>query len=80
MFLVNYDVIFIKVNEVEEVENDSNEMEGYGILDVLNPDCLSHIMSYVPLRDLIRSERVSKRWQMMVQEFIVGESFFIFSF
>ncbi|KPJ19370.1 F-box/LRR-repeat protein 4 [Papilio machaon] len=60
------------VDDVEEVVEDNNIMEGYGILDVLNPDCLSHIMSYIPLRDLIRSERVSKRWQMVVQEYIVG--------
>ncbi|XP_013170008.1 PREDICTED: uncharacterized protein LOC106119516 isoform X2 [Papilio xuthus] len=60
------------MEDVNEVEDDRNVMEGYGILDVLNPDCLTHIMSYIPLRDLIRSERVSKRWQMVVQEYVVG--------
>ncbi|XP_026741151.1 uncharacterized protein LOC113503406 isoform X2 [Trichoplusia ni] len=44
----------------------------YTILDVLNRDCLTHILAYIPIRDLIRSERVSKTWQNMVREYLQG--------
>ncbi|XP_052742417.1 uncharacterized protein LOC112045569 [Bicyclus anynana] len=56
----------------EEAINDVNEEdnEPYNMLDILNMDCLSHILSYVSIRDLIRSERVSKRWQNMIQEYL----------
>lgn len=46
--------------------------EGLNILDILNRDCLTHILSYVPIRDLILSERVSKTWQSMVHEYVSG--------
>ncbi|XP_063545806.1 F-box/LRR-repeat protein 7-like [Cydia strobilella] len=46
----------------------AEEKETYTILDILNWDCLAHVLSFVPIIDLIRSERVSKRWQCMVQE------------
>ncbi|XP_035447343.2 uncharacterized protein LOC118274089 isoform X1 [Spodoptera frugiperda] len=55
----------------EEVKESEMEPD-YTILDVLNRDCLAHIMSYVPIRDLIRSERVSKTWQNMVREYLAG--------
>lgn len=57
----------------EECEEDGSQ--SYTILDVLNQDCLIHVLSYVPIRDLIRSERVSKRWQNMVQEYLHGKLF-----
>ncbi|XP_059060554.1 F-box/LRR-repeat protein 2-like [Achroia grisella] len=59
-------------------EEQSNEREGSddeddsSILNILNIDCLHQIMSYVPIRDLILSERVSKKWQCMVQEYLEG--------
>lgn len=56
----------------EEVKESEMEPD-YTILDVLNRDCLAHIMSYVPIRDLIRSERVSKTWQNMVREYLAGK-------
>ncbi|CAB3244604.1 unnamed protein product [Arctia plantaginis] len=42
------------------------------ILDILNRDCLSHILAFIPIRDLIRSESVSKTWQNMVREYLDG--------
>ncbi|XP_075979877.1 uncharacterized protein LOC142979021 isoform X2 [Anticarsia gemmatalis] len=45
---------------------------GLNILDILNRDCLTHIMAYIPIRDLIRSERVSKTWQLMIREYLEG--------
>ncbi|KAJ0175060.1 hypothetical protein K1T71_009201 [Dendrolimus kikuchii] len=60
-----------KDEESEEVE-ENTEDPGYSIMDILNRDCLTHILSYVPLRDLILSERVSKSWQNMVQEYLLG--------
>lgn len=47
------------------------------ILDILNRDCLSHILAYIPIRDLIRSERVSKTWQSMVREYLEGVIFIV---
>ncbi|KAH9629791.1 hypothetical protein HF086_009918 [Spodoptera exigua] len=58
--------------EAKEDAKDSDTEPNYTILDVLNRDCLAHIMSYVPIRDLIRSERVSKTWQHMVREYLQG--------
>ncbi|KAM3965520.1 putative RNA-binding protein EEED8.10 [Aphomia sociella] len=58
----------ISKNEQEMPEPEIEDC--YNILDILNSDCLNHIMSYVPIRDLIRSERVSKQWQDMVQEYL----------
>ncbi|XP_045501005.1 uncharacterized protein LOC123698432 isoform X1 [Colias croceus] len=54
-------------NTEEETEDDS-----YNMLDVLNRDCLTQILGYVPIVDLIRSERVSKKWQNMVHEYLQG--------
>ncbi|XP_053612111.1 uncharacterized protein LOC128676154 [Plodia interpunctella] len=56
----------VNVNEEETTEDEPS----YNILDILNRDCLNHILTFVPIRDLIRSERVSKRWQCMVQEYL----------
>ncbi|CAH0718223.1 unnamed protein product, partial [Brenthis ino] len=56
----------------DEQPQDESEEEPYNILDILNRDCLTHILTYVPIRDLIRSERVSKQWQSMVQEYLQG--------
>ncbi|KAJ8718577.1 hypothetical protein PYW08_002814 [Mythimna loreyi] len=58
--------------ETQEEEKDSEMESSYTILDVLNRDCLTHILAYVPIRDLIRSERVSKTWQNMVREYLQG--------
>uniref|UniRef100_A0A2A4JMK9 RRM domain-containing protein n=1 Tax=Heliothis virescens TaxID=7102 RepID=A0A2A4JMK9_HELVI len=58
--------------ETQEEEKDSEMESCYTILDVLNRDCLTHILAYVPIRDLIRSERVSKTWQIMVREYLQG--------
>ncbi|XP_045775363.1 putative F-box/LRR-repeat protein 8 isoform X2 [Maniola jurtina] len=62
--------------KAENSENPNEETEDsdqpYNILDILNVDCLSHILTYVPINDLIRSERVSRRWQNMVQEYLLG--------
>ncbi|VVC95264.1 unnamed protein product [Leptidea sinapis] len=44
--------------------------ESYNILDVLNMDCWSLILSHVPLTDLIRSERVSKKWKDVVHLYL----------
>ncbi|XP_072938310.1 putative RNA-binding protein EEED8.10 [Epargyreus clarus] len=48
----------------------STEYTPYNILEVLNQDCLHHIFSYIPIRDLVRSERVSKAWQSSIQEYL----------
>ncbi|KAG7300171.1 hypothetical protein JYU34_015720 [Plutella xylostella] len=53
-------------------EDSAAEHPGYSILEILNRDCLAHVLSYVPVRDLIRSERVSKDWQSMVHEYLQG--------
>ncbi|KAG6448962.1 hypothetical protein O3G_MSEX005776 [Manduca sexta] len=58
--------------EIETVQETAEEEQGYNILDILNRDCLTHILTYIPLRDLIISERVSKAWQSMVQEYLAG--------
>lgn len=62
-------VTLLQNEEEEESESDHS----YDILDILNRDCLTHILSYVPIRDLIRSERVSKRWHNVVQEYLQGK-------
>ncbi|RVE49967.1 hypothetical protein evm_005435 [Chilo suppressalis] len=64
-----------EVNVPEEnfvkVEEGSSETEDpYNILDILNRDCMTHILSFIPIKDLIRSERVSKSWQNMIQEYL----------
>ncbi|CAH2087520.1 unnamed protein product [Euphydryas editha] len=59
-------------NETTNEESEDDSSQPYNILDILNQDCLTHILTYVPIRDLIRSERVSKRWQNMVQEYLQG--------
>ncbi|XP_049872173.1 F-box/LRR-repeat protein 7-like isoform X2 [Pectinophora gossypiella] len=53
----------------QELEPQADE-QCYNILDILNRDCLTHVLTYVPIRDLIRSERTSKAWQNMVQEYL----------
>ncbi|CAH2049143.1 unnamed protein product, partial [Iphiclides podalirius] len=57
---------------LQPVEQHSDCYETYTILDILNMDCMHHILSYITLRDLILSERVSKRWQITVQEYILS--------
>ncbi|XP_058795715.1 F-box/LRR-repeat protein 20-like isoform X1 [Phymastichus coffea] len=37
-------------------------------VDVLNNDCLLHIFQLLPIVDRVRSERVCKRWQLLMQE------------
>ncbi|XP_063830057.1 F-box/LRR-repeat protein 7-like isoform X2 [Ostrinia nubilalis] len=60
-------------NETSE-GNPSEETEDaeptYNILDVLNRDCMTHVLTFIPIIDLIRSERVSKSWQNMVTEYL----------
>ncbi|XP_069360333.1 putative RNA-binding protein EEED8.10 isoform X2 [Maniola hyperantus] len=67
---------FSETIKAENTENTNEETEEsdqpYNMLDILNVDCLSHILTYVPINDLIRSERVSRRWQNMVQEYLLG--------
>ncbi|XP_063539924.1 uncharacterized protein LOC134748981 [Cydia strobilella] len=57
--------------EANAEEKESTE-KAYTILDILNRDCLAHVLNFVPIIDLIRSERVSKRWQSLVQEHTNG--------
>ncbi|KAL4717281.1 hypothetical protein ACJJTC_017168 [Scirpophaga incertulas] len=52
--------------------DDPNIERSYNILDILNSDCLMHILQFVSIKDLIRSERVSKSWQNMVQEYFIS--------
>lgn len=52
--------------------SDEEDVKSCTILDVLNRDCLTHILNYIPIRDIILSERVSKGWQIMVQEYLAG--------
>lgn len=56
----------------ETVEPGPSAEPTYTILDILNRDCMDHIMSYIPINDLIRSERVSKGWQNMTQEYFTS--------
>ncbi|CAH2267301.1 jg14768 [Pararge aegeria aegeria] len=60
----------VNANEEANKDVDDDLNQPYNMLDILNNDCLSHILTYVPIRDLIRSERVSKSWQNMVQEYL----------
>ncbi|XP_026326045.1 uncharacterized protein LOC113234780 isoform X2 [Hyposmocoma kahamanoa] len=55
---------------VPNPEEEPEEEASYTILDILNRDCMNHVLTYVPIRDLIRSERVSKNWQNMIQEYL----------
>ncbi|XP_077298893.1 uncharacterized protein LOC143920073 isoform X3 [Arctopsyche grandis] len=49
--------------------NNSHSTEMYeNILTILNEDCLLKILSYLPLHELIRSERICKRWQYFVDQ------------
>lgn len=58
---------------IQECEDALDFEESYGILDILNRDCLDQILSYVPITDKIRTERVSKRWRVMIQEHLEGK-------
>ncbi|XP_068622662.1 F-box/LRR-repeat protein 7-like isoform X2 [Battus philenor] len=63
----------VAVNDLPKAgEKEVENTRRYCLLDILNADCVHHILRYVSLRDLIRSERVSKRWRMMIQEYIHG--------
>ncbi|XP_063618243.1 uncharacterized protein LOC134791155 [Cydia splendana] len=42
------------------------------ILDYLNEDCWRAVLRYVPAKDLIRTERASRRWQGVVQTYLIG--------
>lgn len=66
-------ISFKRVNISQDREDTPDSDGSYGILDILNRDCLDHILSYVPILDIIRTERVSKRWQIMMQEHLEGE-------
>ncbi|XP_047505716.1 dynein regulatory complex subunit 6-like [Pieris napi] len=59
-----------ETNSQKSEEDDDSD--SYNILNILNQDCMSHILSYVPVLDLIRSERVSKRWRNMINEHLQG--------
>ncbi|XP_047996002.1 F-box/LRR-repeat protein 7-like isoform X1 [Leguminivora glycinivorella] len=59
-------------NAEANAEDNENTEKTYTILDILNRDCLAHVLNFIPIIDLIRSERVSKRWQSLVQEHING--------
>ncbi|CAK1542147.1 unnamed protein product [Leptosia nina] len=53
-------------------DSEKEENDPCNILNILNTDCLSHILSFVPIKDLIRSERVSKKWQDMIAEHLMS--------
>ncbi|XP_063528951.1 uncharacterized protein LOC134740446 [Cydia strobilella] len=42
------------------------------ILDYLNEDCWRAVLQYVPVQDLIRTERASRRWQAVVLTYLQG--------
>ncbi|XP_073964550.1 uncharacterized protein [Choristoneura fumiferana] len=42
------------------------------ILDVLNADCWRLVLDYVPVGDVVRSERVSRAWQQVVRDYLAG--------
>ncbi|XP_061708093.1 uncharacterized protein LOC133518425 [Cydia pomonella] len=42
------------------------------ILDYLNEDCWRAVLQYVPVQDLIRTERASRAWQDMVLAYLQG--------
>lgn len=52
---------------VEEGEKQSEDLP-YTIVDILNRDCMLHILSYLPLNQLVRSERVCKKWRNHVND------------
>ncbi|XP_061713646.1 uncharacterized protein LOC133522341 isoform X2 [Cydia pomonella] len=47
------------------------------ILDVLNEDCWRLVLDYVSLRDVVRSERVSKQWRHVVYRYLRGARLYI---
>ncbi|XP_060804423.1 putative RNA-binding protein EEED8.10 [Amyelois transitella] len=59
-----------EIKDSKVAESATEEEPSYNILDILNSDCLNYILSFVPISNIIRSERVSKRWQCMVQEYL----------
>ncbi|XP_061708108.1 uncharacterized protein LOC133518438 [Cydia pomonella] len=42
------------------------------ILDYLNEDCWRAVLQYVPIKDLIKTERASRRWQGVVLTYLKG--------
>ncbi|XP_061708182.1 uncharacterized protein LOC133518485 [Cydia pomonella] len=44
----------------------------YTILDYLNEDCWRAVLQYVPLRDIMRTESASKRWQTVMLTYLQG--------
>ncbi|XP_047987343.1 uncharacterized protein LOC125227160 [Leguminivora glycinivorella] len=49
-----------------EVNNDRT------ILDYLNEDCWRAVLQYVPVQDLIRTERASRQWQAVLLTYLRG--------
>ncbi|XP_047996217.1 uncharacterized protein LOC125234075 [Leguminivora glycinivorella] len=58
-----------------EAKSDYNR----SILDYLNEDCWRVVLNYVPILDIIRTERVSRRWQRAVLIYLRGIRFRIIS-
>ncbi|XP_047986866.1 uncharacterized protein LOC125226804 isoform X2 [Leguminivora glycinivorella] len=44
------------------------------ILAALNEDCWRHVLSFVPVRDIVRAERVSRKWQEAVLLYLRGQN------
>ncbi|XP_047987892.1 uncharacterized protein LOC125227594 [Leguminivora glycinivorella] len=42
------------------------------ILDYLNEDCWRAVLQFVPIKDLIRTERASRRWQEVLLSYLKG--------
>ncbi|XP_047986861.1 F-box/LRR-repeat protein fbxl-1-like [Leguminivora glycinivorella] len=53
-------------------EGESNDRT---ILDYLNEDCWRIVLRDVPIPDIVRSERVSRRWQRVVLQYLRGTRF-----
>ncbi|XP_047987031.1 uncharacterized protein LOC125226898 [Leguminivora glycinivorella] len=50
----------------------NNDSEGLTILDYLNEDCWRAVLQFVPVRDLVCSERTSRLWQTWVLMYLKG--------
>lgn len=45
------------------------------ILDYLDEDCWRAVLQFVPVQDIVKSERVSRRWQQVVLLYLKGTRF-----
>src|SRR5437660_12581381 len=44
----------------------SEQLVDRNSMDILNDDCLALVLSYLPFKDKIRLETVSKRWKRLI--------------